>query len=212
MRATYLRAYALSLPQQMLPVGGSWTAQFHFNILKAGTWAVKSSFTGTVKLADGIVFTLQTAGPAAGATTGSGGGNLGYFGLKPSFGVRFDTWCNGCPFNPVYGADHSTFGYMTNGNVTNDALSNDATPAGIQWWEPGGFDVTVSYDAIAMIVTTTAFMTWDMERYVTWVTPVNLTSVLQCPGQDINCQAYVGFTAATGGSASQQQITSFSFT
>ena len=41
--------------------------------------------------ADGIVFVLQDVGPDA---AGTSGGDLGFSGFQPSFGVEFDTWDN----------------------------------------------------------------------------------------------------------------------
>ena len=54
--------------------------------------------------ADGIVFVMQSVGPAA---IGVAGGGLGFEGFNPSFGVEIDTWQNVDVGDPV--ADHVAF-------------------------------------------------------------------------------------------------------
>lgn len=74
--------------------------------------------------ADGVVFVLQTAGTRA---LGVSGGDMGFSGFSPSFGIEFDTWVNADKNDPNY--DHMSF--VTNGSVIHTAGNALISPVSI---------------------------------------------------------------------------------
>ena len=145
--------------------------------------------------ADGIVFVLQDVGPDA---AGTSGGDLGFSGFQPSFGVEFDTWNN--PDNGDLAADH--IGMISNGSVahppapTGIAGPVTATPTGGNIedgqdhivdirWDPSIQQVTVSFDCQERLVASIDLIDdiFAGDRFVWW-----------------------GFTASTGGSSNVQTV------
>ncbi|HEX3716865.1 MAG TPA: LamG-like jellyroll fold domain-containing protein [Verrucomicrobiae bacterium] len=153
--------------------------------------------------ADGLCFVLQNtaAGPAV---LGGGGGSLGYATqITNSAALQFNIYPSsadggiGMAFN-VGGKVPTTSGgnpFTTTGNVDVDAADPIA--------------VTIYYNYASNLMTVNLM---DQSNYATFTTNVtvgNLTNVVQNaanPGI-----AYVGFTGATGGSASVQQISDFTY-
>src|SRR5262249_57714419 len=67
---------------QRVPVTGTFNTSFVMNVRPANQ----------TNSADGITFTLQTAGSSA---LGGAGGGLGFSGISPSVGIKFDLYSQG---------------------------------------------------------------------------------------------------------------------
>ena len=134
--------------------------------------------------ADGVAFILQNA-PTGPLALGGGGGGLGYLGITPSAALEFN----------VYGTAGIT---AKTGGVTGGYGST--APLNIASGDPIG--VVVRYAAGTMSVTLT-----DAVAAVSYTTNYALNVAGAVGGHT----AYIGFSGGTGASASQQQISNFSF-
>ncbi|MFZ2725807.1 MAG: L-type lectin-domain containing protein [Methylococcaceae bacterium] len=158
---------------------------FKFRISKRGV-------TG----ADGFVFVIQAISPNA---IGYAGGDLGYSGIANSIGIEFDTYYNG-EHNDI-NANH--IGIDINGSVNHDgtlpvkrvfpSLSN-----GQIWY------VWLDYDGTKLEV--------RLSPTETRPTQAKLKAKLNIPQilGNVN-NAYVGFTAATGGSWENHDILAWEY-
>lgn len=154
-------------------------------------------FKLTAPDADGFTFCLQQAGPAA---LGSPGGSLAYAGMAPSLAIKFD----------IYPSLSTTGLYLSGAdpddNPAATANSSGAIPvAGMDFHLGHPIRVILTYDGVAKALqesltdlTTRAVFTRtyavDLSQYLT-----------------SGSTAYAGFTAATGGLSSTQEIQSWSF-
>jgi hypothetical protein len=138
--------------------------------------------------ADGTVFVIQndTRGLAA---LGAGGGTLAYAGITPSVGLEMN----------IYAPNTVGFAFRTNGLT--GVPYTPATPVNIASGNP--IDVSLNYlnSTLRMVMSNT--VTAD-----TFSTSINVGSLPTLLGADT---AYIGFTGATGGTASTQTITNFWF-
>ena len=145
--------------------------------------------------ADGFVFVIQ---PLASTVMGSAGGDLGFAGISPSVGVEFDTWCNG-------GTDASSnhLAIDLNGSVNHDENSAyaDITTADLDdgkiWYAWADYDgkileVRIGQDRIRPALPT-------------------LSQTLDIPALLGATEAFVGFTASTGGDWENFDILSWSY-
>jgi hypothetical protein len=137
--------------------------------------------------ADGTVFVLQNDSRGTSAL-GGGGGGLGYSGITPSVGLEFN----------VYGPNTPGMAFRANG-VTGTPYAPTA-PLNVASGDPIG--VTVHYDGTTVSLTLT-----DAVAHTSFRTNlvVDIPSVV---GTNV---AFVGFTGASGGVASYQQVSNFSF-
>ena len=164
--------------------------------------------------ADGMVFVLQTA---SSNPIGGLGGNLGYWSIKPSVGVEFDTYWGG-PGYPDYWMklDHSDI--MLNGNLdsTGDPYNGRQTTM-----VPIGTDPLHGADGnVEDCIQYPYNITWDITTMTLTLTQraMTMNSIYQGPikivsytGDLINNtfgtnMVYWGFTAATGGLANEQWV------
>lgn len=136
--------------------------------------------------ADGIAFVVQGAGPTV---LGNGGGDIGLIGITgPSAAAVFQSWFN----------DH--VGIVLNSDPFS---ASHSVPLGEANVVAGSADV--AYDAVAHLMTLTTNLNLDgVLSTVTDTASVDLSALL-------GPTAYVGFTGATGGARSDQQITSWDF-
>ena len=142
--------------------------------------------------ADGFTFTIQSKGVTA---LGSAGGNLGYTGISPSVAIEFDTY-----YNSYFGDPNGNhIGINLNGNITSvatDNVSGGQLDAGHLW------EAVIQYDGTTLTATATnlegsgsASVSYD----------VNIPTILG------TSEAYVGFTAATGGAGADHEVLSWQF-
>lgn len=154
-------------------------------------------FKMTVADADGFTFCLQQSSPAA---LGPFGGALGYAGIAPSLAIKFD----------LYPALSTTGLYLSGAdpddNTAAAAQSSGAIPVtGMDFHLGHSIRVILTYDGVAKSLQET--LTDLTTRAVfTHTYSVDLSQYLTS-----GSTAYAGFTAATGGMTSTQDIQSWSF-
>ncbi len=144
-------------------------------------------------LADGMTFTIQ--GVAATAMGVSGGG-LGYAGIADSIAIKFDLFDGA-------GEGMNSTGLFVDGEMPQALNSVDLTGTGIDLHSGNPFRVAMSYDGMTLIVTITDAVT------LASATQTYMVDIPAIVGGD---QAYVGFTAGTGGFTAVQKLTSWVFT
>ena len=158
------------------------------------------SFQLTNPAGDGITFTIQA--DSAPTRVGPAGSSLGYgapapggaSGIPLSIAVKFDDYNNS-------GEGNDSTGLYTNGaSPTIPAI--DMTSSGVRLQSGDVFNVHMTYDGTTLAWTLTDATTG---KSFSTATPVNLLSILESP------TAYVGFTGATGGTVSTQDILNWTF-
>lgn len=168
------------------------------------SFAFQLSADGPGPIADGITFTVQGMGPFA---IGSRGGGLGY-GPDPliassvnridrSVAVKFD------PYNDS-GEGNNSIGVYTNG--ASPTVPADSLPAGLDLKSGHIFSVQIAYAATTLTVTLTDDSSPDPKPTFTKSYPVDIPTTVG------GNTAYVGFTGATGGNTSRQEILSWTYT
>jgi Legume lectin domain/Fibronectin type III domain len=151
--------------------------------------------------ADGFTFCIQ--GAAANAI-GLLGGGLGYGpdaagnpgGIPSSVAIKFDLFDNA-------GEGNDSTGLYTNGAAPTSAGSINLSNTGINLHSGHVFNVAMTYDGATLSVTLTDTVT---NATATQSYAVNIASIVG------SSNAYVGFTAGTGGLYSSQKIQSWTFT
>ncbi len=142
--------------------------------------------------ADGFCFVVQAVSNQA---LGGGGGDLGYSGIAHSLAIEFDTYPNGSDPN----GNH--IGVDTNGNLTSLATADVPTRLN----DGGIWHAWVDYNG--------ATQQLEVRLSTIGVRPpdpmlsrtVDLATILGTP------DAYVGFTAATGGGSNTHDIRQWTF-
>ena len=143
--------------------------------------------------ADGFTFTIQNVGPTA---LGSDGDLLGYSRIGQSVAVKFDLYQNeGDP------SDNST-GIFVDRDAPIGPKSIDLNGTGINLHSGDKMDANLTYDGTTLTLTIT-----DLVTQATWSHPFTINIPATVGGDT----AYVGFTGATGGETSTQQILSWTF-
>jgi hypothetical protein len=169
-----------------IPLAGGFTSYFDFRI------------TGGASHADGLAFVIQTAGTS---TIGGAGGSLGYSGLVNTLAVEFDTYDNSGwepPGTPAgnHVAVHSCGTGANSVSYPSCGLAAD-DPTPYNMWDGAVYRVTVSYTPGTFTVNS---LLADINYTLDLSTLLNLL-----PGG----QAYIGFTAATGGLNETHDIVSW---
>jgi hypothetical protein len=157
-----------------------------------GRFSTSFNFQANNGSGDGIAFVLQGKDPTA---LGSGGGGLGYAGIENSLAVLFDT-------NGDAGVGKNMIGFAINGG-TPVGGSLDLTAAGIDLRSGHEMRVVIGYDAGVLTVSIADVVTGKAAQLQT---KIDVPSIIGGPA------AYAGFTAATGGLASTQEVLNWTFT
>jgi hypothetical protein len=176
--------------------GGTFEAGSAFYATPVNIQEFTTDFTfqlsGTAPIADGITFTIQGQGPKA---LGGSGGNLGYGGIKKSLAIKFDTYSNA-------GEGPDSTGLYLNG-ADPDAPAISLVGTGIDFHSGDYFHATITYDGSNLALTITDGITLTSWSHV--FTNVNIPSIVG------GNTAYVGFTGGTGGIASSQKFTAWTY-
>jgi len=141
--------------------------------------------------ADGVAFVLQNA-PAGVAAQGGGGGGLGYIGISPSFAFMINIY-SPAPGGPGIQVSTGGVGLGTNTYI-------NTAPANPSSGDPIRFNLTYLGGQLVVTMTNLA-------------TSASFTTnfVLDIPGAVLGNQAWIGFTAATGGATATQRVSNVSF-
>ncbi|HEX3716380.1 MAG TPA: immunoglobulin domain-containing protein [Verrucomicrobiae bacterium] len=151
---------------------------------------------GTATRADGTTFTLQTASIGA-SSLGGDGNQLGYGGITPSVAFELDIYTGDAGGTGIsLGENGSTAG-------TGGSPNGGTGPVNINSGDPIAVTLYYSYGTGQLGVKLV-----DGSAGATYVTNYNVGNLATLLGGDF---AYVGFTGATGGSDSVQQVSNFSF-
>lgn len=157
---------------------------------------------GTYGPADGFTFLL------AANTTGIGGlgGGLGYLGVPSSVAIEFDTFSNGASD----GNSNNHVSINTNGVLTDTALSNVYGMSSCSTTQAGCLSngdiwtATIGYNGTALnVVLSDPAMGTSFNAISNYA--INIASYLGTNN------AYVGFTASTGGGWESQSIVNWQF-
>ena len=140
--------------------------------------------------ADGSVFAIQNNDPNQ---VGGGGGGLGYTGIGKSVAIMFDLYTGG--------THNSTTNLLTNGNKTGMI---DMGPSGIVLGSNHPLRVDLSYDVTQLTFNETVTDTVTGAIFQHTYTNINIPQIVG------GTTAYVGFTGATGGENSIQDVVSWS--
>lgn len=155
------------------------------------TFTTDFTFRLTNASADGFMFVLQNQGPFA---LGAYGQFLGYGGIKPSAGIKFDIYNN-------FGEGNNSTGLYDTGSWPG-VPAIDLNMNQIDMHRGDVMQVHMTYNGTTLYVTVLDTVTQASARneYKT-----NL------PGLVGGNTAYVGFTGGTGGAQATQQILSWTF-
>ncbi len=178
---------------------GSW---FDNTKVSINSFTASFDYQAMNAQADGMAFILQNDSRGSSAL-GARGGSLGYSsnsvndpsatGITPSAAVEFNL------FNGNGETQGTNF-------VTNDTTGNYNSTLPVDFWDTGDtVQVVLSYNGSVLTETLT-----DLTNSATYTATYdeNLTQLTQTLGADT---AYVGFSAATGGSTSTQTVSNFTF-
>jgi Concanavalin A-like lectin/glucanases superfamily/Immunoglobulin domain/Immunoglobulin I-set domain len=138
--------------------------------------------------ADGMAFVLHNA-PAGAAALGGGGGGLGYSGITPSVALEMNIYANNTP----------GIAFRANGAV--GGPYNATTPVDVSSGNPIQIDIVYNQGVVKVTLK-------DTVTSSTYTTNMVVGSLPGMVGADT---AYVGLTGATGGTASTQQVSNFTF-
>jgi hypothetical protein len=140
--------------------------------------------------ADGITFAIQGSSPSA---LGVVGGSLGYGGMSNSVAVKFDIYDNA-------GEGTNSTGLYVNGAVP--SVPATTIGGGVNLQSGDVMAVHMTYDGTTLTMTITDTSNPSQTFTTSW--PVNIPAT-------VGSTAYAGFTGATGGLTSTEQILTWSY-
>jgi hypothetical protein len=170
------------------PTGNLVGAVWSRNQLDVRKFTTTFTFVFNSAVGDGMTFALQRV---SNTVLGGGGGGLGYAGIAQSAAIKFDLYPN-----------LSTTGLYTNGTAPGE--DGAAITTGLDFHAGHTYTATLTYDGSALnqtIVDNNGGGTFT-HTYA----GVNLVSTIG------GGNAWVGFTAATGGAVADMRVLSWSFT
>jgi hypothetical protein len=168
--------------------GSAW----YYEPVSVQAFTTNFSFQLSNPVADGMTFTLQ--GKSVNAL-GADGGGLGYQNIPSSVAIKFDLHSNAGE-----GSD-STGLYINGASPTIPAIDMSAT--GINLHSDDTMEVSLTYNGTLLSMTITDMVT-GAAYSTSWT--VNIPAIVG------GSNAYVGFTAGTGGSSSSQKILTWTYT
>lgn len=163
----------------------NFTTQFQFQI--AGGQGTDG--------ADGFALVLQNSGSGANAL-GNPGGNLGYASILNSIAIEFDTYDNGAG-----DINNNHLSILSNGNV-NTSLAQDSAPFDLN--SGNVLNAWIAYNGTTDVLQVYLSDTSTQPVDAVLSTTVDLAGAL-------GNQAFIGFTAGTGGLVNDQDILNWSF-
>ena len=140
--------------------------------------------------ADGITFAIQGSSPTA---LGVVGGSLGYGGMSNSVAVKFDIYDNA-------GEGNNSTGLYVNGAVP--TVPATTIGGGVNLQSGDVMAVHMTYDGTTLTMTITDTSNPSQTFTTSW--PINIPAT-------VGSTAYAGFTGATGGLTSTEQILTWSY-
>ncbi|MBW4524920.1 MAG: hypothetical protein KME18_06945 [Phormidium tanganyikae FI6-MK23] len=155
---------------------------------------------------DGITFMLQNNGAGANAIGGVGGG-LGYNGITDSLAIKFDTWQGAGELSNNYVA------VLTNGDGTKTYDWADQNNVTYRAQAQAPFDLNgngtilnawVDYNGVTDNLQVYLSNTSTKPTTALFSTKIQLSNI-------VGSQAFVGFSGATGGATSIQDVLNWSF-
>ncbi len=175
---------ALQLTDTTAQIGTAWFP----TPVAVSQFTTDFTFKITNAVADGFTFTLQNS-PKGYWAFGGNGSYLGYQGIAKSAAIKFDFYnCN-------------VTGLLQSGAAPSTS-SLDMSAAGINLHSGDVFHAHITYDGTTLTLNLTDTKT---NAVFTKAFPLNLASVIG------GSNAYVGFTASTGGKSATQQILSWTY-
>lgn len=175
---------AFSTTQVTLGANASFSTAFEFNINNTGPGPFG---------ADGIVFVLQTVSN----NVGGAGGDIGYGGIAPSAGIKFDTFQNGGDRSDNF------LGVVLGGNI--QAVANTATESPYTLKNGGDLFAFIDYDGA------TNDLQVRLSNTSTRPAAALIDYTVDLSGQLASTSAFVGFTSGTGGAYANHDVVSFQF-
>ncbi|WP_263360092.1 chitobiase/beta-hexosaminidase C-terminal domain-containing protein, partial [Acidicapsa ligni] len=186
-----LTGSAVSLTSGVAAQAGSVWYKTPMNIT---AFTTDFTFQQVNAVGDGMTFAIQNAAQNVNALGGNGA-SLGYGGIAKSVAVKFDIYSNA-------GEGTDSTGLYLNGAVPTTPFV-DLSSTGITLRSGHVMAAHFVYDGTTLTMTLTDKTT--LKTYTTsWV--VNIPSVVG------GTNAYVGFTGATGGSVSTQNVLTWTYT
>lgn len=180
------------------PNNGGGTGSFFFQYPQY-VGVFEASFTyqaGGNLAADGATFCIQND-PWGASALGGGGGALGVSGITPSVELELNLFTGN--------GEVSGYTVLTNGLTGANGANGNYHPIGninLASGDPVNINVFYAHGQLALTFT-------DAVAAASFSTNLNVGDITKILGTNM---AYVGFTAAYGGSTSVQTITNFSFT
>jgi len=175
---------------------------FYTTPVNVASFTTHFNFQLTDANADGFTFTIQNDNPTE---LGAVGGSVGYVGIGNSVAVKFDLYQNkGDPSN-------NSIGLLVNGVPPLYApQSIDLTGTGIDLHSGHKMGATITY-SLSADVFTSYILRVKITDLVTSASWSHSFKGLPIPDSIGGNTAYVGFTGATGGETSTQQILNWTF-
>lgn len=184
---------ALTLTKDQQNEHASWFYNTSQNVTAFST-TFDYTQTSNATPSDGMAFVIQnTAAGANALSTQNGGSGLGYQGMQNSAAIEFN-------LAPIFGPPH-----VQGTNLAVDGSTGVYNPTGaVAFWNNNEtVQTTLTYSG--NILTENLLDLTTLATYTTQYS-IDLSSVL---GSN---SAFIGFTGATGGNASTQIVSDFSFT